>query len=95
MLHPIDNFTVETLLDSDVGHGRRRSRAMPMLFAGSKPDDITRMDVQYGSTLQLRPPRACCHDQSLTKGMSVPGCARARLERDACASDASRRRRLK
>jgi hypothetical protein len=60
MLQPIHDFTVEPFLDGDVGHGRRRGRAMPVLFTGRKPDDITRMDVQNGPTFQLHPPRARC-----------------------------------
>jgi hypothetical protein len=95
MLHPINNFTVEFFLNGDVSHGRGRSGTMPVLFTGGEPDDITRMDVLDGVAFQLHPPRSRSHDQSLTKGMSVPRCACAWLKRDARAGYERGFRRLK
>jgi hypothetical protein len=68
---------------------------MPMLFTARKPNDVTRMDVMDGATFHLDPTRTGRYDQSLTKWMSVPRCACARLKGNACAGYERRVRRLK
>src|SRR3954447_12736635 len=83
MLHPIHDFSVELFLYGNVGHGRRRRGAVPMLFTGRKPNNITRTDVLDRAAFQLDPTSTGRHDQSLTKWMSVPRCACARLKRHA------------
>src|ERR1035437_8194180 len=95
MLHPIYNFAVELFLYGNVSHGSRRSGTMPVLFTGSKPNDIPWMNVLDGATFQLQPTSARRHDQGLTKGMGVPRCACARLKSDTCAGDERWVRRLK
>ncbi len=68
---------------------------MPVLLAGRERDDIARADLFDRSTLTLRPPAACRHDQGLTERMSMPRGPRRRFERDAGALYESRIRRLK
>jgi hypothetical protein len=67
----------------------------PVFFAGGEPNDITRTDVLDEAIFRLHPPRSRSHDQSLTKGMSVPRCACAWLKRDARARYERGFRRLK
>jgi hypothetical protein len=55
VLHPIDDFTVEFFLDGDVGHGRGRARAVPVLLPRRKPNDITRMNVKSLTLLETDP----------------------------------------
>jgi hypothetical protein len=95
MLQPIHNFAVKLLLYGNVSHRRGRRGAMPMLFTGRKPNDITRMDVLDGAAFQLDPSSTGRYDQSLTKWMSVPRCACARLKRNAGPGYQRRVRRLK
>ncbi len=68
---------------------------MPVLLTGRKPNDIARMNVLDRSIFPLRPACTRGHDQSLPKGMRVPGCACAWLKGDACAGDERRVGRLK
>src|SRR4051794_28402700 len=93
VFHPIDRRAVEFLLDGNMAHGGRRARAMPMLFSGCEPHNVTRPDFFDGSALALDPAETGCDDQGLSKRMRMPGGARARLECDECAAHARRIRR--
>src|SRR4029077_17158209 len=68
-------------------HRCRRGRAMPMLLTGRKPDHIARPNFLDRTALTLRPAEAGRDHQRLTEGMRMPGRARTRLERDACATN--------
>src|SRR5437879_1904812 len=65
LFHQVDCFAVEPLLDGDVRHGRRRRRAMPVLFARRKPDDVARVNFLDTSTPELHPAATGCDDQGL------------------------------
>src|SRR5437773_4472799 len=65
-----------------------------MLFARRKPDHIARPDFLDRSTFALSPAESGGDDQRLTKWMRMPGRACARLERDVCATNTRRLRRL-
>src|SRR5689334_17837932 len=41
VFEPIDGFAIELLLHGDVRHRRGWRRAMPVLFAGANPHDVT------------------------------------------------------
>ena len=53
VLQPIDHLAIQTFLDGDVRHCRRRRSAVPMLLARRKPDHIARPDFSTG------PPQRC------------------------------------
>src|SRR6185436_10048794 len=76
------------LLYSDVGHGRGGGRAVPVFFAGSKPDHIPRMNLLDRAGPALRAPAAGGHNQRLTERVRVPRRARAGFESDARATHA-------
>jgi hypothetical protein len=63
-----------------------------MFFAGLKPDDIARPDFLDGTTPTLHAPDAASDDQRLAERMRVPGGPGGRLESDAGAGRARRRR---
>src|SRR5258706_8266442 len=94
LLHPLDDLAVEPLLDRDVGHGRGRSRAVPVLLAGREPDHVTGSDLLDRASPPLRHAAARHDDQRLPQRMGVPGGSSARLERDAGARGARRVRGL-
>jgi hypothetical protein len=94
LFHPVDDLTVELFGDGDVAHRGRRRRAMPVLFAGRKPDNVTGADFLDRAALALHPAATGRHDKCLSERMRVPGRARAGLERDAGAADARRIGRL-
>src|SRR5206468_15769 len=64
LFHPLDDFTVELLLNGDVRHGGRGRGAMPMLLAGGKPDHVARPTLLDRFTPPLRPARSEHHNQS-------------------------------
>src|SRR5580704_10764468 len=80
--------------NGDVGHGRGRCGAVPMLFAGRKPDHIAWPNFFPLAAPSLRPPAPRCDDQSLTEWMRMPCGAGARLERDVAAKNPCRFGRL-
>src|SRR6202023_1483381 len=90
LLHPVDEFSVQRLLNGDMRHRRCRRRAMPVLLTRREPDHIAGADLLDRTAPALRPPEAGYDDQGLTEGMGVPGGARARLERDVRAAHARR-----
>ena len=63
---------------------------MPMLFAGLEPDDIAGADFLDRAAIALHAAAAGGDDQRLAERVRVPGRARARLECDQGAGDASR-----
>ena len=90
MLHPVDRFAVEGLLDGDVSHGGGRNGAVPVLLARGEPDNVAGADFFDRAAFSLRRPKPGDHDQRLAERMGVPRCPRAGLEGDGCASDAGR-----
>ena len=90
LLHPVDRFAVERLLNGDMSHRSGRRSAVPMLFTRRKPDHIARPDFLDRAAPTLNPPKAGREDQRLTEWMCMPGGAGARLKRDACAGHACR-----
>ena len=95
MFQPLNDLAVELLLNSNVGHARCGRSAVPMLFAGREPDDITGPDLLDRATFALSPAKARRNDQSLPERMSVSCCSCAWLECYAGGLDKSRIRRLK
>ncbi len=95
LLHPINDLAVEIFLGRDVGHGGGGSRAMPMLLARRKPDDVARTDFLNRATFALRASATGSDDQCLSERMRMPGGAGARLERDGGRCGAARFIRLK
>ena len=76
-------------------HGGRRCRAMPMLLAGRKPDDVAGTDFFDWPTFGLRPAKPGRDDEGLTERMGVPRGAGAGLEGDVATADACRVAHLK
>jgi hypothetical protein len=94
VLHPIDDLAVLRFLNSDMRHRLGRRGAVPVFFAGRKPDDVARPNFLDGTTRALYAPDAASDDKRLAKRMRVPGRPGARLEGDAGAGGARRIRRL-
>src|SRR5438874_8927286 len=67
LLHPVDGFAVELLLDGDVRHGRGGRRPVPMLYARRKPNDIAGPDFLSWPAPGLRPAATGRHYQRLTE----------------------------
>src|SRR3954463_5430026 len=82
LLHPLDRLAVERLLDGDVRHPRRRSRAVPVPLFRRAPDHVARTYLDLRPALALHPPAPLCDNERLPERVPVPGRARARLERD-------------
>ena len=90
VFHPVHRLAVQRFLNGDMRHRGRRGRAMPMLLTGRKPDHIARPNFLDRTALTLRPAESGGDDQRLTEWMRMPGSARTRLERDACATNTRR-----
>src|SRR5205085_7413117 len=90
LLHPINRFAVELLLNGDVRHRRRCRRPVPVLFAGRKPDHVTGPDFLDRPAPALRPAAAGRHDQGLAERVRVPRGPGTRLESDAGPAHAAR-----
>src|SRR3974390_363004 len=58
VLHPLHRLAVECLSNGDMAHRRGRRRAVPVLLAGQKPDDIARPDFLDWASLALHPSAA-------------------------------------
>src|SRR5436305_5496358 len=95
VLHPLNHFAVQRLLNGDMRHHGRRRRAVPMFFARRKPNYVACTNLFNFTALALRPPGTCGDDQRLTEGMRMPGGARTWLECHACAAHARRFRSFK
>src|SRR5882757_10914850 len=93
--HPFDVLAVERFRNSDMRHRGRRCRAVPMLLAGWKPDDIAGTDFFDLPALALHPAKPGRDDEGLTERMGVPHGAGAGLEADATAAQACRVAHLK
>src|SRR5215831_14757885 len=93
--HPIDGLAVERFLNGNVRHRRGWRRAVPVLLARRKPNDIARTDFLNAAALALHPAAARRDDQSLAQGVRMPGRTRARLECDARSGDTCGIGRLK
>lgn len=83
--HPVDGLPVEVLLDREMGHGRGGAGAVPVFFAGRKPDHIAGVDFLDRAAPALGAATAGGHDQSLAERVGVPRGAGAGLEGDAVA----------
>lgn len=88
MFEPVDGLAIKLFLDGNVRHGGAGCGAVPMLFTGSKPDDVARSDLFDGAAETLSASTAGDNDKRLADGMRVPGCARAGLKGDAGGNDA-------
>src|SRR6516162_2676534 len=82
LFHPFDILAVERFRDRDMAHRDRRCRAVPVLLARRKPDDIAGADFFDGSTLTLRPAKPGRNDECLAKRMGVPHGPSTRFEGD-------------
>ena len=80
-------------MNCDMRHRGRSGCAVPVLEARREPDDIARSDFLDGRTIALDPAETRRDDQSLAKGMGVPGGSCPRFEGDVTTSYTSRRRR--
>src|ERR1700754_2683801 len=69
LLHPVDILAVQGFRDRYVRHRRRGRRAVPVLFARRKPNNIARADFFDGSAFGLHPAEAGGDDQGLAERM--------------------------
>lgn len=83
LFHPLDGFTVEMLLNSDMRHPGGCRGSMPVFLTRRYPDDITWPNVLDLTAPLLNPARARRHDQRLAQRVGVPCAPSAGLERDA------------
>ena len=83
LLHPFNGFAIELFLDGEVGHGGGCRSAVPVFFAGWKPDDVAGPDVLDGAAPALGESSTGGDDEGLAERMSVPCGAGAGLEGDA------------
>src|SRR5215204_3281852 len=90
LFHPIDDLALDMFLDGDMGHGRHRRGAVPVLDGRGNPDDVARADLFHQAAPLLNAADTRRHDENLAERMRVPGAARARLERDRAARRAPR-----
>src|SRR5947209_6775984 len=90
LLHPVHRLAVERLLDGDVGHGRGRRGAVPVLLARREPDHVAGPNLLDRASPALRQAAAGRHDESLPERVRVPGGAGAGLEGDAGSGRAGR-----
>jgi hypothetical protein len=89
LLHPVGRFTVELFENGHVRHSRGGSGAVPMLFAGRKPNHVARPNLFDWTSPALGQAGACGYDQSLTQRMSMPGSPSGGLERNTGTKHAS------
>ena len=84
MFEPDDlNIVFVGFLNGEMDHGVSGVGAMPVAFAGFDPHRIAWANLLNWLACQLNAANSGQDVQSLTHGMSVPGGARGRLERDA------------
>src|SRR4051812_26600872 len=65
VFEPIHGLAIELLLHGDVRHRRGWRRAVPVLFAGRKPHDVTGPNLFNASAPALDAARPGCDDQRL------------------------------
>jgi hypothetical protein len=63
LLHPVDDLAVELFLNGDMGHGRGRHGAMPMLLTRRASDHVTRSNHLDWTAPALYEAAARRHDQ--------------------------------
>ena len=95
VFEPIDDFAIETFLDGEVGHGGGGRGAVPMFFAGRKPDDVSGANFLDGTAPALGAAATGGDDERLAERMGMPSGAGAGLESDGGAGGARRRAGLK
>src|SRR6266567_7411491 len=72
LFHPVDILAVEGFRNRDMRHGGRRRRAVPMLLARWKPDDVAGTDFLDRPTFAVHPAEAGRDNQGLAERMGVP-----------------------
>src|SRR5436190_8513123 len=90
VFQPSDRGAVERFLDGDVGHGRVRGRAVPVLVIRRAPNDVPGADFDSLLAFTLGPAGTRSHDQSLAERVCMPGGPGPRREGDAGTADARR-----
>ena len=77
LLHPLDDLSVEPLLDRDVRHRRCWRRAVPVLLAGRDPHDVAWPNLLDGPASTLHATATRGYNQRLTEPVYMPGGSRA------------------
>lgn len=90
LLHPFDDFAIETFLNGDVRHGGGRRRPVPVPQTRRKPNHIAGPNLFDRPAFALRPAETERDDQRLTERMGVPRSTSSRLEGDAGTGGAGR-----
>ena len=90
LFHPVNRFAIEVFLDGHMRHGCGRRSAVPMFLTWRDRDHISWSNFLTRSAPTLHPTAARRHNQGLAQRVTVPGCPRARLERDTGAARACR-----
>ena len=67
VFHPLNDFSIQSLLNGYMRHRRSRTCAMPMFLLRPKPDHITWPDFLDRTALALNPPKTRRDDQRLTE----------------------------
>ena len=80
LFHPVDDFSIELLLNGNVGHGGSRGRTMPMFLSRGEPDHVAGTNLLDGSAFALNPSAASHDNESLTERMGMPCGPRAGFE---------------
>ena len=93
-LHPLDDLSVEQFLNRDVRHTGGRRRAVPVLHARWRPDDISWTDFFDRAAPMLHTADAGGHNEHLAAWMGVPRRTRACFERNRRARSPRRIRRV-
>src|SRR5579863_3037131 len=94
MFHPVHGSAVQSLLDGDMTHRRRRRCTVPLLLTGLEPYRIARTDAFDRLAVALYSSGAGDDDQRLPQRVRVPGRARPRFEGDDRAGHSRRRAAL-
>src|SRR3954451_25179790 len=87
VLHPGHGRTVQSLLDSDVGHGAGRRGAVPVLPVGRTPELVAGVELELRAAFDLGPANAFGDDQRLAERVLVPSGTCTRLKMDDGAPD--------
>src|SRR5690606_18582858 len=78
--HPLDDRSIQRLLDGDMNHGTRWPGPMPVLFFRLERHDVARTDSLWRLAPALHQPGTGHDDQRLPERMRVPESSRARFE---------------
>ena len=73
VLLPVDDLSVDVLLNCNVRHRARRCSTVPVLHSRRGPNDIAGSQLPLRSAPLLSPTAARRDDQRLARGMRVPG----------------------